>query len=176
MNNTILMNLTLMICALLSGTGSNAQTQSPRAGMPVSLSIAQEGLILNASMPSRVNVRALRHFNKTFAGRKADWYDTDKVFQAKLSNDSVRTVVGYSKQGRWLYTINHYSEKQMPAEMRHVVKSEYYDYSIDLINEVKTPSNRNKVYLIHIQNHLKHHKLLRFSDQGLEVIKTYFEN
>ena len=169
---TTLFGLTVL---LLANNGI-AQTKSPQPGMAMSLSIVQEGLMLSDAAPIRVNVRAMRDFSKRFTGKRANWTSTGDVFLAKFSDDTTRTVVGYGKLGRWLYTIRHYSEKEMPRDLRHMVKSEYYDYKIDLINEVRMPQSKNEIYIIHMHNDEKQHKILRFSDEGIELVKTYSDN
>jgi hypothetical protein len=38
-------------------------------------------------------------------------------------------MIGYGKHGYWLYTIRRYDEKNLPADVRALVKSTYYDYT-----------------------------------------------
>jgi len=36
-------------------------------------------------------------------------------------------------------TIRSYSEDKMPTDLRHIVKSSYYDYEITRVHEIETP-------------------------------------
>ena len=176
MKKEAILTTLIVLAVLLLANNGIAQTKSPQTGMAISLSIVEDGLVFNEVAPASVNAKAMRDFNKRFNGKQANWTNTGDVFQAKFSDETIRTVVGYGKQGRWLYTIKHYSEKELSREIRHMVKSEYYDYKIDLIDEVHIPQSKKEVYLIHIHNEEKEHKILRYSEEGIEIVKTYIDN
>ena len=175
MKKVAILTTLIVLAVLLLANNGIAQTKSPQTVMAISLSIVEDGLVVNEVAPVRVNIKAMRDFSKRFTGKQANWTSTKDVFQAKFSEEMIRTVVGYGKMGRWLYTIKHYSEKEMPRDLRHIVKSEYYDYKIDLINEVRIPQSKNQIYIIHIHNDEKEHKILRYSDGGIELVKAYSE-
>jgi hypothetical protein len=166
----------IVLAVLLLANNGIAQTKTPQPGMAISLSIVEDGLVINDVAPTRVNTKAMRDFSRRFNGKQADWTTNGDLFQAKFSDKAIKTVVGYGKMGRWLYTIKHYSEKEMSRDIRHIVKSEYYDYKIDVIDEVRIPQSKNEIYLIHIYNDEKVHKILRYSDEGIEIVKTYNES
>ncbi|MHA4846039.1 hypothetical protein ACX0G7_17820 [Flavitalea antarctica] len=172
MKKEAILTTLIVLAVLFLANNGIAQTKSPQTGMSISLSIVEDGLVINDVAPVRVNAKAMRDFSKRFSGKEANWTSTGNVFQAKFSEEKSRTVVGYGKMGRWLYTIKHYSEKEMPRDLRHMIKSEYYDYKIDLINEVRIPQSKNEIYIIHIHNG-EEHKILRYSDEGVELVKTY---
>jgi hypothetical protein len=176
MKNVAILTTLIVLAILFLANKGIAQTKTPQPAMAISLSIVEDGLVFNDVAPVRVNARAMRDFSKRFAGKQANWTSTGEVFLAKFSDETIRTVVGYGLMGRRLYTIKHYSEKEMPRELRHLVKSEYYDYKIDLINEVRIPQSKNEIYIIHLENEEKQHKILRYSDEGIELVKVYNDN
>jgi len=175
MKKEAMLTTLIVLAVLFLANNGIAQTKIPQSGMAISLSIVEDGLVLNDVDPARVNAKAMRDFSKRFNGKQANWSNAGDVFQAKFSDETIRTVVGYGKSGRWLYTIKHYSEKELSRDIRHMVKSEYYDYKIDLIDEVRIPQSKNEIYLIHIHNEEKQHKILRYSEDGIELIKNYTE-
>jgi len=152
-----------------------AQSTASMPVIPVSLSIGGEGVISNNHIPVRANVKAVRHFNKRYNGQAARWYESQNELIAKFSADSIRTVVGYAKQGRWLYTIKHYGESQMPVDLRHIIRSEYYDFQIQLINEVVVPQHKGEIYLVHLVNRDGEHRIIRYSGEGLEIVRQFSE-
>jgi hypothetical protein len=176
MKKQVIVSAMFILATALSPNTITAQANSPHAGLKMSLSIAQEGLVLNDAGPVRVSAKATRDFSKRFRGQQANWTSNGQIFKARFSDDTYRTLVGYAKSGRWLYTIRYYSEKQMSRDLRHIIKSEYYDYNIVEVSEVRTPQQKDEIYIIHINNDKKQHKILRFSDEGIEVVKTYNES
>ena len=46
------------------------------------------------------------------------------------------TNVYYKTNGVVDYQINYYFEEQLPADVRHLVKTNFYDYSITQVSEV----------------------------------------
>jgi len=172
-----ILKIALLVVSLvmLFTNAAMAQNSTPLSAMPMSLSIAQEGVVGNNALPLRVNVKAVRHFNKHYNGRQAEWYQARNEYIAKFAEDSIRTVIGYAKQGRWLYTIKHYGEDQMPRDLRHLIKSEYYDFDIQLINEVVLPTSKSGIYLVHLVNNAGLHYILRYSDEGIETVKKFQE-
>ena len=131
----------------------------------------QEGLVANAPVPSRVPIRAARDFSKTFHGRSAKWRQSNDTSIATFVADSVTTYVGYGKSGRWLYTARCFSEWLMPKDIRHEVRSLYYDYRINLVYQLAYAQNRNKVYMIYLTDMNKNKMVVRWSENGIEVVK-----
>jgi hypothetical protein len=63
--------------------------------------------------------------------------------------DSISCRAAYDARGNWVYTIKAYDEWKMPKQVRHLVKSTYYDYTITQVEEIDRP-NEHKVYLVHM--------------------------
>ena len=78
----------------------------------------------------------------------------------------------YDKKGKLLYSVYRYDATELPADVKSLVKREYYDYDIAGVEEVRTPENRNSVYLVHVQNDSKL-KLIRIYDGETELVKEY---
>ncbi|NJO24802.1 MAG: hypothetical protein HC867_01950 [Bacteroidia bacterium] len=96
-----------------------------------------------------VNLKALRDFTKTYKTvTNENWYIVQDGFIAKFKKNNIQNRVDYDKKGNWLTTFRYYGEDQLPREVRHLVKSTYYDYAITLVNEIKTGSKT--IYIVHM--------------------------
>lgn len=84
-----------------------------------------------------------------------------------VSAQTTRTF--YDKKGRVRFTISYYSEKELPREVRSIVKPEYYDYTILTVEEVKL--NGKSIYLIDMQDSTTI-KTVRVADGEMELIRT----
>jgi len=119
-----------------------------------------------------VNARALKDFSKTFkAAANATWYQTqDGGSVAKFKLDGIDTRVDYDRKGRWTSTIRTYTEENLPAEIRHLVKSTYYDYNIFLVQEVSVGDKT--AYLVKIEDATTF-KTIRVVDGEMDVYEDY---
>ena len=159
-----------------SGTLLAQNSNRPGFRFNPSDTMVQEGMITNAPIAARVNVRAARDFDKRFRGRPATWQQSNDVIIAMFRADSVTTFAGYGKSGNWLYTIRCLSEWLIPQKIRHEVRSMYYDYQINLVYELVVPRNKNKVYLFYVTDmnskQQLSQKVIRWSENGVEIVKS----
>ena len=128
--------------------------------------------------PESVNTKAARDFNRRFKQSTAvTWLEATDGYRAKFENDGVTVWVDYDKKGCWTHTIRIYGEQRLPAEIRHIVKSTYYDHSIKTIHEVELPNDapNNRCYLIRLENE-KTFMDLRLYNGEMEVIRQFTKN
>ena len=86
---------------------------------------------------SEVNSKVLRSFYKSYGEVKdAKWSKTDNGFAVSFKNDGLVNNVFYKKSGTVEYKIKYYFEDKLPADVRHLVKANFYDYSITQVSEV----------------------------------------
>lgn len=122
---------------------------------------------------NRIQTKVMRDFlNRNEAATNVEWMPEDKACVVKYrdaGNLFCRTV--YNSRGHYVYTIKQYGEDKMDAEVRGLVKSRYYDYTITLVEEVQMPS-KPVVYIVHVQDaHTL--KNIRVSEGYVEVIEDY---
>ncbi len=120
----------------------------------------------------RVPIRAARHFEKNYEGVAVRWLQYGDTTVARFTADSATTFVAYSKSGHRLYSVRCYSEKFMPAAVRHEIRSQYYDYRINLVYELHTTPKRQKVYIVYASDDQHNLKVIRWSEDGLELVKN----
>lgn len=98
-----------------------------------------------------VNSKVLRSFYKTYGEiPDAKWSKTEIGFAVTFKKDGLLNNVFYKTNGAVEYKIKYYFEGQLPAEVRHLVKSNFYDYSVTLVSEV-TKDNATG-YFVKIEN------------------------
>ena len=98
-----------------------------------------------------VNVLAARHFSKKFSkAEDAMWVEGDNGTSVYFKINGLNMRSTYSKTGRNEYTLKYYDDSSMPRALRHMVKSTYYDYSIQLVTEIVR--NRTTYFLVKMQN------------------------
>lgn len=99
--------------------------------------------------PSNVNHKAVKDFERNFKNANAKWYQVENQFVAMFTLDDADYQVAYDKKGHKLYSIRAYSEDKLPADVRHNVKSTYYDYAITLVQEIEMPL-KPLTFIVHL--------------------------
>jgi len=84
--------------------------------------------------------------------------------------DGIRTRVFYDRKGNCESMIRDYSEDKLPYEIRHLVKSAYYDFSIYVINEVTI--DRIRTYIVKIQNEVSL-KTIMVANGEMVILEEY---
>ncbi|HEV8507303.1 MAG TPA: hypothetical protein VGQ53_17955 [Chitinophagaceae bacterium] len=141
----ILFNSIPGICLLISTTTTlNGQIASNHffkpAGRFTALNRPEPGN--SPVVVGRVNPTVIRSFLKTYkdvSGEK--WIEVRQGFVAMFNYNSIDYQVAYDKKGNLLHTIRSYNEDKMSQDLRHIVKSNYYDYDINRVHEIETPLN-----------------------------------
>ncbi|RZK47020.1 MAG: hypothetical protein EOO94_01590 [Pedobacter sp.] len=126
---------------------------------------------VNSLNPALVNARAARDFIKRFHDSPATWYMSNDTCLAKFTVDAVTTFAGYAKNGRWLYTVRNFGENRLPDHLRNSIRSQYYDYRINLIYELQFPSVEDKVYIMYLGGEQKKNKVVKVYQDNIEVVK-----
>jgi len=121
-----------------------------------------------------INTRALKEFQKTFKQAiDVKWYTTvDGGYIASFATGEVKTSVAYDRKGFWDHTIRSYKEKQLPVDVRCLIKSTYYDYAIMGIKEVNF--SKQVVYVVYLQDE-SHLKIIRVCDGETSELKNYIK-
>ena len=120
--------------------------------------------------PASVNTKAVKNFNKSFKGVDANWFQTKEGSIAEFKKDGIVTRIDYDHKGRFIAMIRHYSEDKLPRDVRHLVKSTYYDYNIFLVVEV-TFDNKT-AYLVKMEDE-KTLKTIRVVDGEMDVYEDF---
>ena len=100
-----------------------------------------------------ISVSAVRDFVHRFKqATNTRWNIIDGGYVAKFDLPAMEFQVGYDKRGEWTYTIRTYHEKQMARDVRGMVKSIYYDFSIVQVKEVEQFNFEGIVYVVYLED------------------------
>ena len=157
----------ISIATLAGTTRANAQMASN------STSLEYQRSITEPTNPV-ISPRALKNFADTYKNAKDEkWMKTNNGFAVRFTSGDIRTTVLYDKKGYWTGSIKSYGEEKMLHEIRHDVKSKYYDYKIIYTQELETPdSDGMPTYIICVED-AANIKLIRICDGEMSVWKEY---
>jgi len=118
-----------------------------------------------------INTNALKEFKKSFKDAdKTNWSEIQHGFLAKFKTNGVQTRAFYDPKGRWTATIRTYSQDKLPGEVRKLVRSNYYDYSIYVVNEVIVGDKT--AYLVSIEDG-ESIKTIRVTEDEMDVYEDF---
>jgi hypothetical protein len=130
-------------------TGLRFSNDIPSAGNSVSKNVS------SSVDPNNLKSRAVRNFVRSYKNVSNEkWYNVQDGFIAMFILDDINYRVDYDKKGNWLHTIRTYNENKLPPDVRHLVKSSYYDYNISLVQEIETP-REPFTYVVHLDGKTK---------------------
>src|SRR4030095_7293129 len=127
----------LLMSTAITANGQIASNHVKPAGRFIVLNKPEPGN--SAGLGGRVNPSVIRSFLKTYkdvSGEK--WIEVKEGFVAMFNYHEMDYQVAYDKKGNVLRTIRSYNEDKMAPDLRHIVKSNYYDYEINRVHEVET--------------------------------------
>ena len=118
----------------------------------------------------KMNVRAVKDFNARYGhSGEAIWYTNKDGFVSYFTHEGYINRVYYGKKGDWIYSLLFYGENKLNREVRAVVKSNYFDQNITLVEEVQTTSGL--VYVITLEDKTSI-KILKINNAGeMEIIQ-----
>ena len=120
---------------------------------------------------NEINSKVMRSFfTRYWNATNANWVTYSGGYVAYFTMDGVSHRAYYTRTGEEEYTIRQYAEKDMPADIRHMVRSAYYDYSIILVSEI---TSRGKTrFEIKLEDKTSF-KEVKIDDNGMEVTKEF---
>ena len=132
-----------------------------------------QSLHISSEYLNNIHIKAMRDFlkrNKT--AFDAEWFTIAGGYEVRYTghnNSKCRSV--YNCNGAFVYSIKQYSEDQLPRDVRSIVKSTYYDYTILLVEEIEQP-REPVAYLVHMQDDTTL-KNVTVCDGAMEVKEEY---
>ena len=101
---------------------------------------------------NEISAKAVRNFIRDYKNvSDAKWFISSVgKFVAYFISNGIVSRVFYDKKGNYEFLLRYYNEENLPYEVRHLVKSNYYDFSIYLITEFTCD---NKIaYIVKIED------------------------
>ena len=119
-----------------------------------------------------VSIRAQRNFLKEYKNvTDARWVISGNgLLAAYFTDEGIVTRRYYNRKGVYEYMIRYYNEDKLPQRVRHLVRSEYYDFSIFQVTEVSVDGNI--AYIIDIEDKASW-KAIKVLDNEMEVVNEF---
>jgi len=168
-----LIALVIVCVAFLAGiSGANAQIASNSSSLEYQMNTGKTENSMKELLT--ISPRALRDFAYTHKNVTGEsWTKLKDGFSVRFNSEGVRTTIYYDKKGNWSGSIKIYGEEKLLREVRHVVKSTYYDYNIVYAQEIETTdSDGVPTYVVCVEDKTKI-KMIRIRDGEMSVWKEF---
>ncbi|WP_276501198.1 hypothetical protein [Terrimonas pollutisoli] len=164
----------IVLCSGLCAQ-ENLNTISPDPGakdLAHNAKAKSRNLFVNQGTTSiNINAKAVKDFDKTYKhASNASWFELSDCYMAKFEKDGVTTKVYYDNKGRLLGNIRSYFENKLARDIRHQVKSSYYDHNIYYIHELNVGTHT--VYLVKLEGK-NDWKTIRIVDGEMEEAESF---
>ena len=123
---------------------------------------------------NEINSNAIRNFTRDYKNvSNVQWYKSAKgIFVAYFTSEEIRNWVYYSKKGDYMHMIRYYHEENLSADVCHLIKSTFYDYSIYCVIELSAKSQT--AYHVKIVDRTNW-KTIKVVNGEMEVTEEYVE-
>ena len=121
---------------------------------------------------NEINIRAQRDFSREFKNVfDVKWViSANGLLAAYFTDAGIVTRRYYNKKGSYEYMIRYYNEDKLSRNIRHLVKSQYYDCTIEQVTEVTW---RGVIaYITKLQDDTSW-KTVKVVDNEIELLEEY---
>lgn len=119
---------------------------------------------------SNINTKVLRSFYESYGEvPDARWFRADNGFGVVLKHNGMNKTIYYKRNGIVDAEIFYYTEDLLPKQVRHLVKSNFYDYAITYVTEVH--KNDATAFYVKIEDSASI-KTLKIVEEEWEVTNT----
>lgn len=168
-----LIALVIVSFATMAGiSGANAQIVSNGSSLEYQMNATKTKNSMNEL--DQISSKALKDFASTYKKVTGEsWAKTKNGFSVGFISEGIRTTVYYDKKGNWSGRIKLYGEEKMLRDIRHTIKSTYYDYNIVYTQEIETTdSDGIPTYLICVDDKTKI-KMIRIHNGEMSEWKEF---
>jgi len=153
MKITSLLLCVIIPAAMSAAAQTTAQSASPdyAASWPGAVTCIEDSAVSKPGYMNNISIAAVRDFVSRFkTASDPRWFKLqDGSCVARFAEPGIDYRVGYNRQGKWIYTMRAYGEKLLPQAVRHLVKSNYYDFTITGAVEIEQHNITGPVYMIY---------------------------
>lgn len=126
---------------------------------------------ITVTSSSNVTEKVTESFNSFFKDAYDQrWFKADKNFLVKFMASDQKNTALFKKNGNLIYHISYGHEKDLPAEIRKLVKSNYVDFSIT--SAIKVEQDDRKIWVVNLED-AKKLILVRVENEELEEVASY---
>jgi hypothetical protein len=126
---------------------------------------------------SEISSKPVRNFVRNYKNvAEAEWFkSTNGLFVVYFSSDSINSSIYYNKKGGVEFMFRYYNEEKLPREVRHLVKSTYYDFSIFHVTEITW--NNKLAYVVSMEDKrskdIISYKIIKVVGAEMEVVNEF---
>ena len=161
----------MIVCGAVALLNSAAKAQTAEKNL---LSSQYGAIALNeraVNHYSEINVNAVRHFSSQFKSVSDEkWTKKEDGYRVSFQKDDIRYMVDYDKKGNWKSTIRIYGEHRLPQEIRREIRSDYLDFEIVTVTELKINNVLSYFVKLEDQHSLK---TVRVINGEMDVVEDY---
>jgi hypothetical protein len=123
---------------------------------------------------NEINASAIKNFIGNFKNAKdVTWFKSaNGLIVAYFFNEKIRNWVFFNDNGDCEYVLRHYCEEKLPGDVRRLVESRYYDFSIHHVSEITRDDKI--VYTIDLEGKIPW-KTVRITGGEIEVIQEFYK-
>jgi hypothetical protein len=176
MKNHSLLAATILFLALpgiqpLQAQKGTADLQLSGTETMISIASENESFEGTALATDMVPTKVLSSFNKQFKSpTNLEWSSLGNFYLANFLQGNLKSRAFFLKNGNMPYLINRGEEGSLPNDYRQMVRSNFVDYKIGTVNEVRV--GFQKAWLVNLEND-KEIVIARVLDDELDILKQY---
>ena len=138
----------------------------------VAMAVAPERAITNSNdVPLKINDKIQRSFAGAFAGVTGEnWSMAGQDFHCSFFVNGVPASVLFTKKGNQIYFITYGKETNMPSDIRKIVKTTYFDYTI--LSAVEVKQDKRDIWVVSMKQDYNN-LVVRIENGEMEVVKDF---
>ena len=121
-----------------------------------------------------IDIKAVQHFMNSYKNASdIRWTKLKSGSRVYFICDNIQNRIIYNRKGVPESIIRYYAEDKLLFDIRHRIKTQYYDYSISIVTEV---NYHGKIaYLVKMENKISW-KTIKVVDGEMEVTEEYLKD
>lgn len=120
---------------------------------------------------NEVHAKAVRSFARDYKdATDAKWFSVPDGFAVYFMHKNVKARIYYGKRGNYICAARYYTEAVLPREVRHLVRSHYYDH--DIYHVVEVSGSGGIAYLIKMEGKTSWMDIRVMNDE-IEILNEY---
>ena len=128
----------------------------------------KEVTISSEPIKATVSQKVSEAFASLFKGAEAPkWYKSDQNYVVDFIMNNQVNKAEFTKKGYMVYHMAFGSEKQMPADIRTIVKSKYFDFSIN--STVRITYEEKSAWIVNIED-ARQFLVVRVVDGVMDIV------
>ena len=123
---------------------------------------------------NEINSQAMRNFFGQHQNvQNARWFKAgDDLIMVSFTIDGILHWIHYNNNGDKEFMIRFLDEKKLPRQVRHLIKSNYYDFNITHVREI---SRKDKTaFVVNIEDQSSW-KIINLVDGEMEVVESFLK-